>query len=84
MSSLTLPHHSSTSKLTRLDRKSGDVDNDLWSCLKDDQQDSDRASHPVELESFVERLRVGHLSSRVGERVNIEDTLKHRVVLVGR
>ena len=37
------------SSVTRFDGQRGDVCNDLWTGLKDDEKDADRTSHSFEL-----------------------------------
>lgn len=71
------------SERTGLDRESGDVDDDFGPRLEYDEQDTNRTCHSVQVEPFVELAGIGDLSSRVGERVDVEDALQHRVVLVG-
>jgi hypothetical protein len=69
---------------TGFEGEGGDVDDDFWTGLEDDEEHADRARDAVEIEVVVQRARVRDGSGRVGEQGDVRDALQHRGPLVAR
>ena len=69
---------------TGFEGEGGDVDDDFWTGLEDDEEHADGARDAVEVEVVVQRAGVRDGSGRVGERGDVRDALQHRVPFVAR
>lgn len=81
--SKTIRKHHAT-RLTTLESQRSNVNYNLWSSLKDDEQDANGARHAIEIEFIIEFLGVRHTICWARKGNDVRDTLEESSELGGR